>query len=80
MLLGESTANGVQTVTFKSVVRGIIVENPGIKTPQITKVVKERRLEPPGNTDLGHRVYNECWRMIKRKEIKRSPDGGYVAI
>jgi hypothetical protein len=64
--------------TFKAIVLGIIRENPGITTPLVTKVIKERGLEPGGATDVGHRVYNEIYRMRARNEVLEH-EGGWKA-
>lgn len=62
--------------TFKASVAAVIRERPGIRVPQITGVLRNRGWLPSGTTDLGHRVYNEVWRMLQRNEVRKDETGG----
>lgn len=64
--------------TFRDIVFSTIEHNPGIKTPEITRLLNAHSLKPQGNTDLGHRVYNECWRMLQQKRIRKTDNGGWA--
>ena len=79
-LLDDHRTKGADDGTFKSLVLGIIRQHPGIHTPQITRMIRDRGLGPGGTTDLGHRVYNEIWRMRRKGEVDKVNDGGYIAV
>ena len=67
--------------SFKAMVLTAIRENPGIRVPAVKAILKERDWIPAGNTDLGHRVYNEIWRMANvTGELRKTDAGGYVCI
>jgi hypothetical protein len=81
----EANPNGSGRTThapkssFKATVLGVIREHPGIVTPGITKTLKERGVVVGGNTEMGHRVYNEIYRMKNNGEIAEH-QGGWVAV
>jgi hypothetical protein len=79
-LLGETMLPPTPK-SFKSMVLTVIRENPGIRVSAIRTILSERGWMPAGNTDLGHRVYNEVWRMAnKTGEVRKADSGGYVCI
>lgn len=79
-LLGEAMLPA-RPSSFKAMVVTVIRENPGIRVPAIKAILKERGWMPDGNTDLGHRVYNEVWRMAnKTMEVRKTDAGGYVCV
>jgi hypothetical protein len=84
-LLGDQITNGgesppavaPQPPLFKTAVSTVIRERPGIKVPEVTRELRHRKWLPNGRTDLGHRVYNEIWRMLSRGEVRKTANGGY---
>ena len=63
--------------TVKSVVLGVLKENPGVKAAAITRILRSRNFRTNGPTRLSHRVYNELWRMARDGEITKTPDGRF---
>jgi hypothetical protein len=66
--------------TFKECVIAVLREHSGLRTPDITKTLRERGWVPGGGTDLGHRVYNELWRMRNRNQVRNTHDGGWELV
>ena len=58
----------------------VIRDRPGIKIPDVTKALVHIGFAIGGATPIGHRVYNEVWRLTKRGEVKKTSDGGYVPV
>lgn len=52
----------------------IVRQNPGINTSSITAALRDAHVKIGGKSKLGHRVYNELWRMRLAGEVEVVPN------